>query len=226
MLWMLPVMPNASWGAIFDWDGVLINSAKHHKESWERLAKEEKRPLPPNHFERGFGMKNEKIIPDVLGWQVSSSEMDRLSLRKEELYRESLKQLGIQPLPGVIEWLKILAEAHVPCVIGSSTHLANINLGLELTGLRPHFSKIVSAEDVHHGKPHPEVFLIAAQKIARDPKKCVVFEDAHVGIAAARAGGMKVVAVATTHPASELKSADQVVARLDELSVSKLEQWF
>ena len=88
------------------------------------------------------------------------------------------------------------------------------------------FQAIVGAEDVIVGKPDPQVFLLAAQKLNLPPERCVVFEDAHVGITAARAGGMKVVAVATTNPASELTHADVVVNRLDELSMARLEKLF
>jgi beta-phosphoglucomutase-like phosphatase (HAD superfamily) len=79
---------------------------------------------------------------------------------------------------------------------------------------------------VTRGKPDPEVFLLAAQRIGVPPARCVVFEDAQVGIQAARAGGMKVIGVATTHPAATLRSADRVVHRLDELTVAELNKLF
>ena len=88
--------------------------------------------------------------------------------------------------------------------------------------MRNFFQAIVTAEDVTEGKPHPEVFLTAARKLGLPPGRCVVFEDAHVGIAAARAGGMKVVAVATTHPLDELGEADLAVRRLDELTAPQV----
>ncbi len=117
-----------------------------------------------------------------------------------------------------------LRDAGVPCAVGSSTHRANIDLSLGLIGLTEFFRAIITAEDVSHGKPDPEVFLKGANALGKDPSRCVVFEDALVGIAAARAGGMKVVAVATTHPAAELHEADTVVHRLDELVPQKLAQ--
>jgi beta-phosphoglucomutase family hydrolase len=215
-----------SWGAIFDWDGVIIDSSKHHEESWERLAREISKPLPPGHFKRGFGRKNDFIIPQILAWTNDASEIKTLSLRKEALYREVIKELGLQPLPGVETWLKKLTDAAIPCVVGSSTHRENIKLALESIHLRDYFSAIVSAEDVTHGKPHPEVFLKAAEKISRSPEQCVVFEDAHVGIQAARNAGMKVVAVATTNPLAELTDADLAVERLDELGIEQINQWF
>ena len=215
-----------TFGAIFDWDGVIIDSSKHHEESWERLAREIARPLPPGHFKRGFGMKNEFIIPKLLAWTDDTDEIKRLSLRKEALYRDVVRQRGLQPLPGVEAWLRKLVEAKIPCAVGSSTHRENIELALELIGLRDYFAALVTSEDVTRGKPHPEVFLKAAQKLGCSPDRCVVFEDAHVGIEAARNAGMRVIAVATTHPRAELDEADLAVQRLDELSIAQVEQWF
>ena len=212
----------ASWAALFDWDGVIIDSSRHHEESWERLAVEVDRPLPEGHFKRGFGRKNEYIIPTLLNWATEEPEIRKLSLRKEALYREVVAEWGLEALPGVRTWLERLRDAGVPCAIGSSTHRANIDLSLGLIGLTEFFQAIITAEDVSHGKPDPEVFLKGATALGMDPGRCVVFEDALVGIAAARAGGMKVVAVATTHPASELHEADTAVHRLDELEPGKL----
>lgn len=211
-------------GAIFDWDGVLIDSSAHHEASWERLAKERGLPLPEGHFKRGFGMKNEVVIPKVLQWGDQPERVQELSLRKEALYREIILERGISTLPGAREWLEQLHENGIPCVIGSSTHRLNIEVCLQVLGLKDFFASIVSAEDVSHGKPDPEVFLVAATRIDRPPSQCVVFEDALVGIEAAHRGGMKVVAVASTNPFEALKNADVVVHRLDELSILQLEK--
>jgi HAD superfamily hydrolase (TIGR01509 family) len=209
-------------GAIFDWDGVIINSAAHHEASWERLATELRRTLPEGHFKRGFGMKNEVIIPELLGWTTDADEITIISLRKEALYRAVVRERGIDTLPGVAAWLKRLREAAIPCVIASSTHRENITTTLEVLGLGEFFSAIVTAEDVKRGKPDPEVFLTAGKRIGADPAASVVFEDALVGIAAAQAAGMRVAAVTTTEPREKLAHANWVVDRLDELSVAEL----
>lgn len=214
------------WGAIFDWDGVVIDSSSHHEESWERVALEIGKPLPEGHFKLGFGRKNEFIIPELLDWAHDPEEIRRLSLRKEAIYRDVVRERGLSPLPGVKEWLQRLADAGIPCVVGSSTHRLNIETSLEIIHLAPFFSAIVSAEDVSHGKPAPDVFLKAAQKINRDPGACVVFEDAHVGIQAARSAGMKVVAVATTNPLADLGEADLAVERLDSIDLAQIDAWF
>jgi HAD superfamily hydrolase (TIGR01509 family) len=219
--------PATRWGAIFDWDGVIIDSSRCHEESWERLAREQRKSLAAGHFEKGFGRKNEFIIPEILGWTREPEEIQRLSLRKEELYREVVRERGVKALPGVETWLGRLQGAGVPCVIGSSTHRANIELTLGEIGLASFFRDIVSAEDVKTGKPNPEVFLKAAARICRFPEKCVVFEDAFAGLEAARNGGMKCVAVATTNSAESLAAhADRVVRRLDELEPAELAAWF
>ena len=215
-----------NWAALFDWDGVIIDSSRHHEESWERLAREQAKPLPEGHFKRGFGMKNEWIIPNLLGWTQDVGEISRLSLRKEALYREVVADWGISALPGVVDWLQTLREAGVPCVIGSSTHRLNIVSTLDRLGLSEAFDAIVSAEDVTAGKPDPEVFLLAAQKAGCPADRSVVFEDAHVGIEAARRAGAKVIAVATTNALEELGKADLAVASLAELTLEKVSALF
>jgi beta-phosphoglucomutase-like phosphatase (HAD superfamily) len=130
----------ATWSAIFDWDGVIIDSSSHHEESWERLARETGRALPAGHFKKGFGRKNEFIIPEILEWTREAAEIERFSLRKEALYREVVAERGVEALPGVRLWLERLHEARVPCVIGSSTHRANIELSLDLLGLGDSFA--------------------------------------------------------------------------------------
>ena len=215
----------AKWGAIFDFDGVIIDSADYHEASWERLAKEENKTLPLDHFKKGFGRKNTYIIPEILQWARDDEEIDRLGRRKEALYREIIEERGIEPLPGVRAWLEILARTQVPCVIGSSTERRNLECVLKATGLLSYFADLVSADDVTAGKPDPQVFLQAASKISMSPSQCLVFEDAHVGIEAARAAEMKVIAVATTHPEQELSTADRVVHRLDELDAAEIGLW-
>lgn len=212
-------------GAIFDWDGVIIDSSAAHEHSWDLLAADEKRVLPPGHFKAGFGRKNQFIIPNILKWAdaADTAEIARLGARKEELYREILKTTGIQALPGVRELLEGLRAAGIPCVVGSSTPRLNIEHVMTLAKLHGFFADIVSAEDVSHGKPHPEVFLKAAVKINRIPAKCVVFEDAFVGLEAARAGGFKSIGVGTTNSVESLQGkCDLALISLSDICTDQL----
>lgn len=204
-------------GALFDWDGVVIDSSDQHERSWEMLARETGRPLPPDHFKRGFGMKNQVIIPDILEWTEDPDQIHAFSLRKEALYREIIAEEGIAPLPGVTALLAMLKEHGVPCAVGSSTHRENIEVIFDAIGVRDFFTAVVTAEDVSHGKPDPEVFLKSAEKIGIDPRNCVVFEDAHVGIEAGLAAGSKVIAVATTNGIEALGQASVAVGSLKEV---------
>ena len=221
--WLEMIVSNETLGVLFDWDGVVIDSSRQHETSWERLADEEGKPLPPDHFVKGFGKKNEVIIPNILGWTQDPAEVHRLSLRKEALYRKVVVETGIEPLPGVHDFLRALRTAEVPACVGSSTHRLNIDTIIEVMGFTDLFAGIVTAEDVDQGKPHPDVFLKAAARIDREPEQCVVFEDALAGIEAGKAAGAKIVGVATTHDATTLNPlVDHVVHRLDELTVADL----
>src|SRR5262249_41458197 len=210
------------FGAIFDWDGVIIDSGKLHEKSWHRLAKELGQTIAPDSFIRGFGMKSQQIIAEIHRWSHDPIEILPQTNRKEELYRELLAKTKIAPLPGVTDWLHQLRATAVPCAVASSTPRPNIDALLIRLGLKEMFEEIVSGEDVVHGKPDPEVFLTAAKRLRLEPKQTVVFEDAHVGIEAAHVAGMVVVAVTTTHSSAELRAADLVVRRLDELFVPQV----
>jgi len=208
---------SATWGALFDWDGVIIDSANAHEKSWERLAAETGKPLPPDHFLRGFGKRNEVIFPEILQWTTDPDEIRVLSLRKEALYRDIVMEEGVRVLPGVRTYLQSLKDAAIPCIVGTSTQRANVELIFEREDLATFFQDMVASEDVKKGKPDPEVFLIAADKAGFAPEHCVVFEDAVYGIQAAKAGGMKSVGVLTTHAENGLPGADRQVKQLDEL---------
>lgn len=216
----------AAWGAIFDWDGVVLDSARQHERSWELMAREEGLALPADHFKRGYGMKNETIISRLFGWTTDPARIARMSGRKEILYRALVRQEGIVVLPGVSELVRALDAAAVPCAVGSSTPRLNITCLLDQLVFGRHFSAIIAAEDVAHGKPDPEVFVKAAKQLQVPADRCVVFEDTPVGIQAARKAGMRVVAVTTTHAADSLRDADRVVARLSDVAVADLQPWF
>lgn len=206
---------------IFDWDGVVVDSSSHHERSWEILAAKRGLPLPADHFKRGFGKKNNVIIPD-LGWATEPVEVGALAREKEEIYRSLVRERGIEPLPGARALLAALQAAAIPCAIGSSTERANLDCLLDLMDLRRFFSVIVSGEEVMNGKPDPAIFILAAKRLGSDPADCVVIEDALVGIEAAKRAGIPVLAVATTEPAEALAHADGVAQGLETVDLSWL----
>lgn len=211
--------------AIFDFDGVVIDSHDAHERSWRMTAEELGTTFTTAQFKATFGQRNESILP-WLGWAAADDpgRIQQLGDRKEELYREILRAEGIEPLPGVVALLAALRDAAIPCAIGTSTPRANVECVLGLTGLAPFFQSIVAAEDVTRGKPDPQVFLTGARRLGAGPAAAVVFEDAHAGLRAAKAGGMKAVAVTTTHPAASLaaESPDLIVDSLAEIDLARL----
>ena len=211
-------------GVIFDWDGVVIDSSAQHERSWEILAQEISKPLPEGHFKLGFGKKNQVIIPEILGWATESAEIATLSDHKEAIYRELVRQNGVQILPGARELLSALRSAGIPRAIGSSTPRGNLDAIFAATGLGEHFDAVVCGDDVLHGKPAPDVFLLAAQMLGLPPAECLVVEDAHAGIEAARRAGIPVLAVATTNPLSELAAATGAVESLADTTPALLRE--
>jgi len=202
--------------AVFDWDGVVIDSSVAHERSWEALAREEGRPLPAEHFKRGFGKRNELIIPDILGWTRDPAEVKRLSNRKEALYRDIARGGHVRLLPGVRELCGALRDRGIPCVIGTSTHKENLALSFELFGIGHFFAGAVASEDVTKGKPDPEVFLKACALGGGEPAASFVFEDSFSGLQAGLAGGFITIALATTNTREQLApvGAHRIVADL------------
>ena len=215
-------------GVIFDWDGVVINSATLHKKSWEMLADELVLPLPTNHFKLGFGKKNEVIIPKILQWSQTQADIIRWGKRKEEIYRELGKKAGIPILKGMREFLHSLKIEKIPCVIGTSTEKENLSLAFSQLNIGHYFEGSICSEDVSQGKPDPEVFIKAAKIIEQKPENCVVLEDSTHGIEAAKTGGMKAIGLLTTKTESELftSGADLVINDPTMLNISLLQSLF
>lgn len=193
--------------AIFDMDGVLIDSGAHHRHAWRTLLAElGTEPAHPEHWRLTIGRPSEEAIPLLLGRRVSDAEARRLARRKRDLYQERA-QAGMEPVPGVPEFLHALERQHVPRAVGTSASRWDAERLLDDLGLLRFFDVVVTADDVMLGKPDPEVWAQAARRLRVTPAHCVVFEDAPVGIQAARAAGMRAIGVTTAHTAAELLAA-------------------
>ena len=143
------------------------------------------------------------------------------------LYRAAARR-GVALLPGVRALLEGLHAAGLRQAIGSSAPRENLELIIELTDTGSFFDAVVSSEDTERGKPDPQVFLVAAERLKVTPENCVVVEDAVAGVQAAKAGGMKCIGVTFVghHPDSTLRAAgaDLLVKTLEEVSVDRIRQ--
>lgn len=212
-------------GAIFDFDGVLFHSEREHEACWREVAKEIGKPVTREQFLRGFGVKNALFIREILRWTEDDAEIERIIQRKESFFQHHLETQPLLPIAGTADLAQRLGEAHVPCAIGSSSCRRNIDLVMApYPALRACFSVIVSGEDVAKGKPNPEVFIQAAKRLGLPPERCVVFEDAPLGIEAAKSAHAKVVGLATTFSAEELEKThpDLLVDTLSSVSLEDL----
>jgi HAD superfamily hydrolase (TIGR01509 family) len=218
----VPINHNACL-AIFDHDGVLVDSLELHQEAWFELGRRTGLKLTPDFVHQTFGMTNFSIFQLLLGDATSDEEMRHYSNLKEECYRDVARG-NIQLMEGARELLDGLTARGVKLAIGSSGERANLELTVHECGLDGRFAAIASLEDITRGKPDPQIFLVAAAKSGALPKRSAVFEDAPVGIQAAKAAGMYAVGLTSTQPAKALwdAGADEVVDTLVGYDVGDL----
>jgi beta-phosphoglucomutase len=202
---------------IFDLDGVLVDTGLFHKQSWYDLAEREGFQMTDRIFYATFGMQNYQIIPMLVGGELPSEEIDRMSDWKERRYRELIAG-KLQLLPGVKMLIDDLKNNGFLLAVGTSAPKENLDFMLDNTSLHNSFDACVTGEEVTNGKPAPETFLKAAQKLAVAASNCVVVEDAIHGVQAGKAARMAVVAVTTTRTKAELTEADMIVDSLAEIN--------
>ncbi len=209
---------------LFDVDGVLVDSYAAHRRSWQRLAAEEGLPFSEEAFRRAFGRTSRESI--AYFWPGRSSDAARLDARKEELFRAEIRE-RFPAMDGARELVQALHAAGFALAVASSAPPENVELTIERLAVRGCFAAIVTGHDVSRGKPDPQVFLLAAERLGVPPARCVVVEDAPPGVLAAHRGGMKAVALLSTgrrrEDFDEVKP-ELVVTSLSELSLTTFEQ--
>jgi HAD superfamily hydrolase (TIGR01509 family) len=209
---------------VFDLDGVLLDSEQIWDEVREELARERGGRWHERAQRDMMGMSStewSRYMHDVVGLREPPEEINAEVVRRlERRYRDRLPLL-----PGAAEAVERLA-ARWPVGLASSSNRRVIDLVLEVSGLRRCFRATVSSEEVQRGKPAPDVFLEAARRLGIAPERTAVVEDSENGIRAARAAGMRVVAIPNVHfpPGDEaLASADVVLGSLGELTPQAIE---
>ena len=203
-------------GVIFDLDGVLIDTGQFHRDAWYMMSKEEGLTFSDEHFYSTFGMQNYQIIPTMTSSDLATEEISRMSDRKELLFRKLING-RLKLLNGAEDLIVDLKSKGFRLSIGSSTTKHNMDFIRKNLPIFNRFDAFVVDKDVTNGKPAPDTFLKAAERLSLEPKCCVVVEDAVQGVQAGKAAGMPVVAVTTTRQRNDLMQADMIVDSLDEL---------
>ncbi len=210
-------MPSSDgpWLAIFDHDGVLVDTLELHQAAWVQYGQRSGLPITADFIHQTFGMTNPSILQLLSNGAMSADEMASHSAHKEECYRE-IATGKIALMDGVRAVLDALTACGTRLAIGSSGVRANLELTVHECGLDGRFSAIAALEDITQGKPDPQVFLVASTRSGVEPARSIVFEDAPFGIEAARAAGMYAVGLTTSHPPRVLwdAGADEVVETL------------
>lgn len=204
---------------IFDVDGVLVDSYAAHFESWRAVLEENGMRLTEDAFAHTFGRTSREIIAGFWGDATDEARCRAIDDRKEALYRDIVRA-RLPAMDGAVELIDALLGADFALAVGSSAPPANVQLSLDCLGRRDAFTAVVTGRDVTRGKPDPQVFLLAAERLGVAPPDCAVIEDAPAGIRAAEAAGAASIALLGTASVEQLRAAGArlTVGSLRELS--------
>ncbi len=208
--------------ALFDMDGVIVNNRDAHLEAFAEFARRHNQPLDPMILLPYFGSTNEVIMKTLFGRDdLTDEQVERYSKEKEEIYRQQYDPV-MQPARGLVGLLRALREEGFRIAVGSSAPQVNVDFVLNRCGIADCFDATASGSEIRHSKPDPEVYLLAAAKLGVDPAECVVFEDAFVGVEAARRAGAKVVAVASTFPREAHRDYDRLIDDFTQITPDEI----
>ncbi|MEI6167445.1 MAG: HAD-IA family hydrolase [bacterium] len=207
---------------IFDMDGVLTDSEPLICEAAMAMFRERGVTVQPEDFHPFVGTGENRYLGGVAEKYGVALDLVEAKARTYELYLEMVP-VRLEAFPGAVELVGKCREAGWLCAVASSADRIKIEANLNKIGLPPAmWPAIVTAEDVERRKPDPAIFLMAASRLGVSPAQCTVVEDAVNGIAAAKAAGMRCVAVASTFPANLLGQADLVRSSVSAITLEDL----
>ena len=207
---------------VFDMDGVLIDSEPLHLIAYQRYLADFGLTFLEEDNHNFLGMKDLDCAKHLLERHKLDMTAIEFVERKEAVLHQLFKE-RLQVQPGVLQTLQKAFELQIPAVIASSATMPTIELVVELTGIRKYFRHLCSGDEVPNGKPAPDVFLLAAQRLGEKPSECLVIEDTFNGVCAAKAAGMMCIAIpcqATRH--QDFAHADLVLNSMEEVSLEEL----
>ncbi|MHC4149227.1 MAG: HAD family hydrolase [Planctomycetota bacterium] len=216
---------------IFDFDGVITDTEIVHLRAFNSvLAPCDIEITTEEYYKDYLGLTDVdcfKMLADEGQLKADATEIEKLVKQKNEIFEEMVRT-NSRIIEGVVEFLSMLKQNSVRMAICSGALLGEIELILKQAQLGHFFEAIVSADQIEKGKPDPEGYLLALERLNQNdqntilPDECIVIEDSHWGLEAAKAAGMHTVAVTNTYSAEELGLAEKIVARLDELTIDEL----
>jgi HAD superfamily hydrolase (TIGR01509 family) len=190
-------------------DGTLIESTEADYLAWKMLFADFGYEFSFQEYMPMLGIKSVDVIGSK--FQLTGDALQQALNKKMAYFREIVTGNGIRTVPFALAFLQSLKSYPVKIALATSSRREKMKMLMEKVEMMPYFDIIVTGEEVHHGKPAPDIFLQAAEKLGITPDKCVVVEDAANGVAAAKNANMKCIAITTTHEAEQLQKADLVV---------------
>jgi beta-phosphoglucomutase len=214
-------MSDHARAVLWDLDGTLIDSEREHWHAWRETMAAEGIPVTFEQFASTFGRRNASFLPEWLGAGASPERVEQVAHAKEACFRRLIETEPVTALPGAAAWIERLHERGWLQAIASSAPRLNVDAMLRSAGIGKQIEVIVAAEDVRIGKPDPQVFLLAAQRLGVPPERAIVVEDAVAGIEGARRAGMKSIGVSRSGVALD---ADLRIASLADLAPDAFER--
>lgn len=195
--------------AIFDMDGVIVDSGPIHMQAWQLTLERHRIPFQVERFRRLFGMRDSEVVPRLIG-MMSDEAVQELMNEKSHVFQEYIRSQG-KLVPGVDVFIHALKDRGVQFGLASLARPEEIQTVLETVGLFDILPAVITGEQPLRDKPAPDIFLAAALRMGIAPEASVVFEDAIAGIEAARAAGATTVAITTSYSPGELSHADFII---------------
>jgi len=224
---ILNTLPVTLQGAIFDCDGLLADTETPDFEAWRAIYTEHGLSLDSVEWAKNIGVSKGH---DATDWHVPlaakvGAGYDRQAIRARRRAHYQAAIDALTPLPGVLALLDAFDNENIPCAVASNSERVWVARVLAITGLAARFQAIATAEEVPQGKPAPDVYLLAAERLGVPPENCVAFEDSPRGLAAAHAAGMLTVAVPTALTRHlDYGQAHHLVESLEHLTLDNLRQ--
>ena len=204
---------------IFDMDGVIVDSTECDFLAWKRVFDDAGVKFSRSRYKASMGKRGVEVVKACMPWEVGDEEAQSFQDKKLQYFMEEcIEKKGIKMIEGIGEFVELVMKNDYQVALATAAVKERAEVVLEFTNLKEYFPVVVAGDQVSKGKPDPETFLKAAEKLGRAPEECVVIEDAPNGVRAAKAGGMKCIAITTTHSKDELGEADKIIDSFDELT--------
>jgi HAD superfamily hydrolase (TIGR01509 family) len=208
---------------LWDMDGVLADTGPLHFKTWERVLTDQGISFDRQKFHQIYGLKNGDLLPYLMGKPMEAQSIERIAGQKEVAFRSILP--GLQPFPGVVDWLRRFKSLGWKQSVASSAPAENVEEVVDVLGIREYFDALVTPGELP-GKPDPAVFLKASRQLSIPVADCIVIEDSIPGVTAAKRANMHCIAVTNTNPPEHLTQADIIVDSLEQLTLNLVQSLF